>query len=231
MDLGRNSIGDSCSRLPVFSMLRNASPSPPNLPAPSCTREVDDAVQKEIQSMLAKDLIGLSSDERNQALDEIHGVLSTQEEDSELVEQSLERLEEEINLIPSENRVAYDLAKSLSYEYVHNRDFRLMFLRSDRFNAKLAASRLVNFFQHKHYLFGPRKLVQDITINDLDEDDLTTLRSGVLQILPSKDRSGRPIAIIFPGIKQFRTIENVVRFLGFLLVSFCLAGIGSKIRK
>ena len=215
----------SVSRLPTFSFLRNAPPSPPNVPSfyGSSPSQDEETVQREIQNMLAKDLNGLSFAERNQALNELHGVSSTPNEDEEHIDEALGSLEHEINEIPSDNKVAYDLAKSLSYEYVYNRDFRVMFLRADRFDAKLAATRLVNFFQQKQYLFGPRKLVQDITLNDLNGDDIECLKSGVLQWLPYKDRSGRPVSITFPSIQKFRTIENAVSIVSALFFQFVLA--------
>jgi hypothetical protein len=79
---------------------------------------------------------------------------------------------------------------------VKHRNFRLRFLRSTEFDAPKAAQKLVDHFDFKMGLFGQEKLAQNITLDDLDENDLIYLRSGAIQILPAVDRAGRPIFFV-----------------------------------
>jgi hypothetical protein len=60
-------------------------------------------------------------------------------------------------------------------------------------------------------LFGKEKLVKDITLNDLDEDDRTFLQAGTIQILPFTDSAKRPIICQIAGLRAFKTITNELR--------------------
>lgn len=176
--------------------------------------------------LLVRELNQLSMEERNRALEDVHGVGEIVKETPELVEESLELLETEINKVRS--RTAYEKAAFMSPSYPKDRDFRLMFLRADFFNPKKAAKRLVSYFDHKLRLFGINKLVKPITLDDLDEEDLRDLHSGSLQVLPQKDRAGRTIIISFHEKHGYKTFENHVRYihcdcgrLGFWLGDEC----------
>ena len=45
--------------------------------------------------------------------------------------------------------------------------------------------------------FGQDRLTKDITLDDLDEEDIDLLRSGLFHIQNEKDRSGRFIVYLF----------------------------------
>lgn len=68
-----------------------------------------------------------------------------------------------------------------------------MFLRADDYNPKNAATRLVKFMEGKLKYFGSDPLARPIEYSDLDNDTIQCLRSGVMQILPCRDRAGRAI--------------------------------------
>ena len=107
------------------------------------------------------------------------------------MEQKLTQLETELSRI--RNKEAYNAAKIMDQDYVENRDFRLLFLRADRFNAKKAALRMARHFQAKSDLFGRDKIARDIVQSDLEKEDLECLYAGYEQFLPSKDRAGRDV--------------------------------------
>ena len=116
---------------------------------------------------------------------------------------------------------ALKLAVEQNPSYVQDKDFRLMFLRSEDYNAKLAATRVMNFFETKRELFGEEKLTKDITLDDLDDDDMYALKSGGFQILPIPDRSGRRIIYGPAKLERFRTGASFVSFVLFALIA-CL---------
>ena len=85
-----------------------------------------------------------------------------------------------------------------------------MFLRAENYNPYNAASRMVRFFDEKCELFGADKLTKDITLDDLDPDDIAALENGFFQLLPEKDCAGRKVFCVFPKLKVIRTIKNAV---------------------
>jgi hypothetical protein len=161
-------------------------------------------------SQLAKELMQMSIQERDQALYDVHGVSDVTEESPELIEERLADLEKELSWIPKKK--AYDKAKFLLPDYVGNRTFRLMMLRVESFNACEAAQRVVRYFEEKLELFGQDKLARDIKLADLDDDDLISIESGYMQVLPVRDRSGRAVLCCFPTLRKYKTIENLVGF-------------------
>jgi hypothetical protein len=145
----------------------------------------------DMEKILAEEVHNLSLEERNRVYEEVHGVAEPLEEDPEFVAQRLSEFDWYLSTI--RNKPAYDFALQQSQEYVNDRNFRLRFLRSTEFDAHKAAQKLVNHFDFKMELFGKEKLARNITLDDLDEEDLTYFRKGPLQILPATDRIGRPI--------------------------------------
>jgi hypothetical protein len=148
----------------------------------------------DMDKVLAQELHTLSLQERNRVYEEVHGVAKHLEEDSEFVAQRLSEFDVQLSTI--RNKPAYNFALQQSPEYVNDSKFRVMFLRYTEFDAHKAAQKLVNHFDFKMELFGREKLAQNITLDDLDENDLMYLRSGAMQILPATDRAGRPIVLI-----------------------------------
>lgn len=74
------------------------------------------------------------------------------------------------------------------YIDVEHRDFRLSFLRAERFNTNKAATRMIEYFEEKRKLFGIENLTTKIQIKDLDADSKRCFESGQIQLLPGRDR-------------------------------------------
>lgn len=87
-----------------------------------------------------------------------------------------------------------DLDEGL-YIDVEQREFRLSFLRAERFDAKKAATRFVEYFEEKRRLFGVDNLTTKIKLKDLDVETKNCLESGQIQILPGQDRAGRVVIV------------------------------------
>jgi hypothetical protein len=159
-------------------------------------------------AMLAVEMNQLSVEEREKVLEDVHGIARAVDEPLHYVKNSLVLLEQELSKI--RNKVAFDLAKSQSKEYVSSEKLRLMFLRAESFDANKAASRMVRFFDEKYELFGAEKLTKDIVLADLDPDDIAALERGFYQVLPEKDCAGRKVCCFFPKLKVIRTTQNMV---------------------
>jgi hypothetical protein len=147
-------------------------------------------------AILGNEMNQLSLQERNLALEEIHGVANVVEETPDFVELRLERLESEISKLKKKS--AYERTKFMCPRYVYSTKLRLKFLRAERFDATKAAKRMITFFELKLQLFGMDKLVRDITWDDLSTQDRAIMTSGGISILPWKDRSGRQVACRVP---------------------------------
>jgi hypothetical protein len=180
--------------------------APSDLPVPSSPTECPTLA--EASALLAKEMNQLSVDEREKVLEDVHGIPRVVDEPQEFIEACLALLESELTNIS--NKAAYDLASSMSKEYTSSKRLRLMFLRAESFDPPKAASRMVRFFDEKYELFGGDKLTKDITLADLDPDDISTIENGLIQVLPSKDCAGRKVICQFPKLRVNRTTQNVV---------------------
>lgn len=83
---------------------------------------------------------------------------------------------------------------------VQNKEFRLLFLRTDTsFNAKQAAAKFVKHFELKLELFGEEKLGREIMLQDLEPDDWKHTQT---RWLLHRDRSGRAILFWTPPTRE-----------------------------
>ena len=155
---------------------------------------------EDVDALLNSEMCQLSLDERNKVYQDIHGVSDEINETPDLVAKSHHQLDLEIEQI--KEKTAYDLACSIDRNYVMDKDFRMRFLRSTLFDAKAAATKMVQFFEMKRDLFGQGKLARDITQNDLSREDLIILYSGYQQYLPVRDSAGRAVAVLIPQDKE-----------------------------
>ncbi|CAJ1945963.1 unnamed protein product [Cylindrotheca closterium] len=146
-----------------------------------------------VDSMIAQQMSSMTVQDREQAFMDVHGVSPIIEETPELVSSKLEEMESQIQ--KQHRREAYDMAESMNPDYVRDPEFRLMFLRSDVFNAYNAALRLIRHFEVKRDLFGVDKLTQEITQDDLDQESMDCLYMGHSQQLTTPDRSNRIISL------------------------------------
>ena len=86
-----------------------------------------------------------------------------------------------------------------------------MFLRADRYDPREAAERMIRFLDLKKELFGTQKLVKEITLDDFDEDDMETLRSGYMQVPPYKDMAGRTILVGMLKLRKMKLLPMMLK--------------------
>lgn len=145
---------------------------------------------KSTEDFLASELGKLSVEERSGALDDLHCVGQDLEETPEMVENSLRELD---RILIQRNDSIYNIAASQNRAYVEDPNFRLRFLRAKLHDAEKAATQMIGFLSQKEIYFGREKLARDITLNDLDENDMKLLLSGRFHIQDGLDRKGRPV--------------------------------------
>jgi len=171
------------------------------------TRE-DEQRKQEIDVLLSEAMNTLTFDERQEQQAAIHGVEQEIVEESIFVDTALKELDH--RLIRIKQGSVYEKAERANPEYVGARAFRIMFLRGNRYDCKAAADQMIRFFEMKQQLFGTERLVKDITIEDLDDDDRESLKAGFVQ-LAGRDTSSRQIIVQVPGLRNFRNFQNELR--------------------
>ena len=166
----------------------------------------------------SSDFNQLSRQEREEGLSDLHGVAESIQEDPLFVQEKLDQLEKDLSFIT--HRSALDRALFLNPHYVMNRNFRLSFLRADRFDTLKAARRMVDHFEAKLELFGFECLGRSITIKDLDKDTEELLRSGSFWLMDMCDRSGRRI-FLHSGALHMRKPGIIVVRTSFFFSVIC----------
>lgn len=172
---------------------------------------------EEIDKFLATSMAELSFQERQAYQEDLHGVSTSNLEDPDEIEKWLNDLD--VHLKKIKGGSTYEKAEDMDSSYVTNRDFRIMFIRGNRYKTREASKQILAFFEMKQTLFGQDKLVKDITLDDLDEEDKANLKSGSFQVLPCKDRTGRHIALGLPGLARNGKLENDLRARYYFFMS------------
>ena len=210
-------------------------------------------------ALLAYELNQLSFHERNTINEEVHGVHNSYpEETPKLLHDSLIQLEQEIQKIKHKpafelaqekygisntntNATAISNANSNTNlnpnptgkigggTYVNTETFRLIFLRCEIFNTKKAAVRIIAFLELSYEFCGEFSLYRTILLSDFDSKGLKLLKTGVVQILPGRDRSGRRVMGNFSGDFNPKQHELHDRVSLLTTVLYCTVLFGSLV--
>eukprot|EP00980_Cylindrotheca_fusiformis_P026055 scaffold15301_cov142-Cylindrotheca_fusiformis.AAC.4 len=170
--------------------------------------------KEDLDRYLAASMGKLSLKDREAALEEVHGILKNDPEDTCFLQANLQAMEDRLNSI--KRGTVYEKAEAVDPCFVSSREIRLLFLRGNRYDPKAAAEQLIKHFDLKLSLFGSKKLTKDITLVDLDDNDRICLASGFCQILPQKDVAGRTILLILPGLHPNLDAKNGLRAMYYL---------------
>jgi len=155
---------------------------------------------KTVDALLASELNSMTVKDRTRVFEDIHGVaqFASEEYSKETIKESLDLLSDALHAI--ENKPAYDEAQRIasedgSHTFVNDENYRLKFLRAEHFDPQKAAERLVRNLNVVYRYMGRLGLERPICISDLDAYSLGIMEAGSFQLLPSRDRSGRRIAV------------------------------------
>jgi len=169
--------------------------------------------------LLSQELLQLSTKDRNALEEEIPGVRCLAvEETPELLQISLQKLAMVLvsdHIIPPSEKQAYLQSQRLPRTFVNTSDFRLRFLRVALFDVVMAAKQIVRYLEVTSFAFGQQMLERPIRLSDFNKKELQFFRSGAIQFLPFRDRSGRRIMIVINP-----SFYSVSRNEEFLLTSY-----------
>mmetsp|Transcript_93769 Transcript_93769/g.270945 ORF Transcript_93769/g.270945 Transcript_93769/m.270945 type:complete len:520 (-) Transcript_93769:8-1567(-) len=179
----------------------------------------------------------VSAEEREAALQELHGALDLVHETPEFLQSKLLDLEEVADpsypfLDVNTKRQAYDQALKQNEAYV--KELRLSFLRAEKFDVHKAVVRMFAHFEMRLALFDDETILgRDIQISDFSsETDNSILRQGSCQLLPSQDRVGRPIVFLqLPKSVQISPAEFHSKLKVFFWLSLLATRMGEHIQR
>jgi len=122
-----------------------------------------------------KEIEDLTEEERTDISNDLMGTNSTSEETLEMRQDGIVELQEELDAISVDDKGAYLQALEECPAVVERETSPLLFLRSTKFNAKLAARRLVEYWKWRLTIFGPEKAFLPMTLQDALRDDREVL--------------------------------------------------------
>jgi hypothetical protein len=133
----------------------------------------------------------LTESERLEAWSDVYGKTNPLKETPEMLQSAQQLLEEELQNIP--NKQAYLDAVAACPDVVRSESPALRFLRCEKYNAALAAERLIRYWDMRKVVFG-EKAYLPMTLHGgcLSETDVENLKLGHFCILPP-DNYGRAV--------------------------------------
>eukprot|EP00980_Cylindrotheca_fusiformis_P008419 scaffold1782_cov77-Cylindrotheca_fusiformis.AAC.1 len=174
---------------------------------------------KELDKFLADSMFQLSVEEREHALDDLHGIRNDNEdtEDAATMDRLLGELEEQ--LTDMKRGTIYEQAERNDPSYVSSREFRTLFLRTSNYDPEASVHRIFSFLEVQKSLFGEGKIGKKILLEDLDEEATESLKSGALQISASTDRAGRKIVFLCPRGRKVKSVLSEIRARYYILMA------------
>jgi len=175
----------------------------------------EDPDPEAMEKLIASEMQRLSLEERKVVYEDVHGVNTATRETPEAIANWIEEFREAVRKVRGKPEL--EKAIFLNQDYVMNPKNILMFLRSEDFDVKEAAQRMIRHYKYKLDIFGIDKLVKDITFDDLGEEDQEAVMTGFYQKLAIPDQSGRTVLMTFPHLLRFKSVKNQVSQRCFLL--------------
>ena len=190
--------------------------------------DIKDTDNANAASRLAQEMTELTMSERARVYDDIHSVAHAAgspyhvEETQELLEECFYNFDKVLKKMPNRRLKRVNRAFFLCPLLKEDRNWKLMFLRAELYNPSLAVERMIRYFDFKCELFGDDKLVEQITISDLSQEDIQSIRGGYQVLLPCTDPSGRPV--IFLDNTKYdwtnQSIDSMVCVITLMLFAF-----------
>ena len=186
--------------------------------------------EKEVDTMLANALMQLKYEDRTKVEEQIHGIGQEFEEvveTTESIRQALQQFDASLRRkyeaagpshpdfqgynLAIQNQFDYVLCAGLKGDYTncccsrsHDENFRLRFIRTDRFDIEKAVDRFIAHLNLRLVFYGPDSLRRPLELDDLRYDAKTGrkeassraykyCKTGSIQVLNGRDRAGRRV--------------------------------------
>ena len=160
----------------------------------------------------------MTDKEREQSIADVYGTRKPVQETPELVADMLRDMQEALDKVEGDRQShEYQTARWRLPDLVNSDDFHLMFLRSEFFDAKEAAKKMVKYWKTKVKLFGEEIAYRPkVRLDDLSDEDLATLKNDGLVLLPDKDGANRTILVSTRQNYVYDEKENIARLYWYL---------------
>ena len=164
------------------------------------------ALADHMDKLWSKELYHLGVQEREDIINEIHGVQSNRaiRETPEIISEGVQALRDHIDanidnpvdngdsIVPPITKDAYSIGiNELKSDYILTKAFLLKFLRAALFDIEKAAQRYFRYLDLIYELFGKVSLTRPLALADLTKREIRYLKKGQMQLLPSRDGAGR----------------------------------------
>eukprot|EP00562_Extubocellulus_spinifer_P005830 CAMPEP_0178520230 /NCGR_PEP_ID=MMETSP0696-20121128/27284_1 /TAXON_ID=265572 /ORGANISM="Extubocellulus spinifer, Strain CCMP396" /LENGTH=562 /DNA_ID=CAMNT_0020151055 /DNA_START=4 /DNA_END=1692 /DNA_ORIENTATION=- len=133
---------------------------------------------------------------------------------------ALRDLDSEINRIDSQDKMAYQWAVDRCPKEARSKRRREAFLEREGLNAKLAAQRMVRYWEERHVLFGPDRCFLPMTLHGALRDEVRgILENPINHILDEKDMNGMSVIYSDPDRREgsSRSEKNEAIALWYIL--------------
>lgn len=130
-------------------------------------------------------------------------------------ERGLHLLKVELENMPDNMKTSFAHAQHVAPDLVCDRHLS-RFLYAEEYNVKLAARRLVTYWEHRKKVFGEDYLLP-LTLSGAMKNHVQTLYDGYLNLLPQKDNFGRAIIFCNPINLLPAAFDNQVRIWWYLV--------------
>jgi len=154
----------------------------------------------EVDNLLSQELKALSFQDRSMIQEEVHGVANLCPEESPvLLAEKLHEFRLELGKLQRQQRVPPCFGHIPPTSYLNDPEFQLRFLRCELFDARKAAVRFVKFIVFMVDQYDTELLERPLRLSDLHtksqrgKEIMDCFKSGHIQLLPFRDRSGRRI--------------------------------------
>jgi len=127
---------------------------------------------------------------------DIYGQSPPVDESPAIVTSKIKDLDAEIDLMPSLKKQGYTEAQEKCFDVATDKELKLMFLRCEKFDAKAAANRFMTYWDKRIEIFGIKKAILPLTLDEALKDDHVAMSIGFIQITDIKDPDGRAIVFV-----------------------------------
>lgn len=161
----------------------------------------------------AKEMYNIDPKERDNVTNEIHGIQSDRDKMMKEIESSSEMIDVKVRSfrvflktnisepLDNQNSIVPPVSKDpyqrglhvLGSRYIISNMFLLKFLRAAYYDFTNAALRYFRYLDLLYFFFGDVGLSRQISLTDLTKRELQYLKKGQMQLLSSRDKSGRRI--------------------------------------
>lgn len=149
--------------------------------------EDDKELEKIMMQKLGSSMV--SNDMRRSSL---FGRLAVADESGKDLIRDLRSLDEELAKVPDGTKQQFLQAKEKCPQLLGDK-FKIMFLRSEEYDAKRAATRLVGYWEERVRIFGREKAFLPMTQSGALRDSEAVLGSGLFKAIEKKDKNGQTL--------------------------------------